>query len=270
MLLAQGRLALEEGVYRPTADIEDIAVPETLTALIAARLDGLEPADRSLIADAAVLGQSFTPAALAALAGVEATALEARLEGLARRELLRQEVDPRSPERGQYAFVQALIREVAYNTLSKKDRKARHIAAARHLESLGTDEVAGGLAGHYLAAYRLAGEGVEADALAAQARVALRGAAERAAALGSHEQAITFLEQAIEVTTDAADRAELHERALGSAFEGISPPVVLRHAEAALAARRELGERTAIADAIAKLARAFDSFLGEPDRALEL
>jgi class 3 adenylate cyclase len=270
MLLAQGRLALEEGVYRPTADIEDIAVPETLTALIAARLDGLDAADRSLVADAAVLGRSFTPAALAALAGVEATALEARLDGLARRELLRQEVDPRSPERGQYAFVQALIREVAYNTLSKKDRKARHIAAARHLESLATDEVAGGLAGHYLAAYRLAGEGPEADALATQARLALRGAAERAAALGSHEQAVSFLEQAIETTTDTTERAELHERAVESAREALSVPVLVRHAEAAVAARRELGDRPGIARATATLGRALTISRADPKAALEI
>ena len=52
------------------------------------------------------------------------------------------EIDPRSPERGQYAFVQALIREVAYNTLSKKDRKAKHLAAARWFESLGNEELA--------------------------------------------------------------------------------------------------------------------------------
>ena len=62
-------------------------------------------------------------------------------------------MDPRSPERGQYAFVQALIREVAYNTLSRKDRKKLHLAAARYFESLGTDEIAGALAGHYLAAH---------------------------------------------------------------------------------------------------------------------
>ena len=106
-----------------------------------------------------------------------------------RRELLALETDPRSPERGQYAFVQALIREVAYNTLARRDRKARHLAAARFFESLGSDEAAGALAGHYLAAHRNAPEGAEADAVAAQARIALRAAAERAAALGSHEQA---------------------------------------------------------------------------------
>src|SRR5204863_329887 len=83
----------------------------------------------------------------------------------------------RSPERGQYAFLQALIREVAYNTLAKRDRKTRHLAAARFFESLGTDEIAGGLAGHYLAAHANAADGPEADALAAQARISLRAAA---------------------------------------------------------------------------------------------
>ena len=135
MLLSQGRLELIDGVYKPAGNLDDIAVPETLTALITARLDGLDSADHSLIADAAVLGQSFTVAALAALSGTESSALDERLSGLVRRELLRQENDPRSPELGQYAFVQALIREVAYNTLSKRDRKARHLAAARLFRS---------------------------------------------------------------------------------------------------------------------------------------
>ena len=133
-----------------------------------------------------------------------------RLRGLVRRELLALDVDPRSPGRGQYAFVQALVREVAYHTLSRRDRRLRHLAAARYLETLGTDEIAGALADHYQAAYRNTPPGPEADALAAQARVALRAAAERATALGSHAQAVAFLEQALEITTDPADRAALH------------------------------------------------------------
>jgi len=188
-----------------------------LTALIASRLDALDAADRTLIHDAAVLGQSFTTLALAALSGLPAETVDDRLRGLSRREIVARDVDPRSPERGQYAFVQALIREVAYNTLARKDRKARHLAAARYFESLGSDELAGALAGHYLAAYSNAGEGPEADALGAQARIALRAAAERAAALGAHDQAITFTEQALEVTNDEAERAELFERAGTSA-----------------------------------------------------
>ena len=213
MLLAEGRLALADGVYVPTGDLSQLAVPETLTALIASRLDALEPAERAMLQDAAVLGQSFTPAALAALSGVEEADLAPHLRTLVRRELLVFDADPRSPERGQYAFVQALIREVAYGTLAKRDRKARHLAAARFFEGLGTDELAGALAGHYLAAHANAGEGAEADALAAQARLALRGAADRAAALGAHDQAVTFLEQALTITDEPVEQAELLERA---------------------------------------------------------
>ena len=100
MLLAQGRLVLEDGVYRPVDDLADLAVPETLTALISARLDELDAADRALVADAAVLGQSFTLAGVAAVSGPDPTELEPRLRALVRRELLVQQVDPRSPERG--------------------------------------------------------------------------------------------------------------------------------------------------------------------------
>ena len=208
-LVAEGRLAEEDGVYVPRGDLTSLTVPETLTALIASRLDALDETDRRLVHDAAVLGQSFTLAALAAVAGIPPAELEPRLASLTRRELLRLETDARSPERGQYEFVQALIREVAYNTLAKKDRKNLHLAAARYFESLGNDEIAGALASHYLAARANAQEGAEADALAGQARIALRAAASRASALGSFDQAVTFLDQAISVATDPADQVDL-------------------------------------------------------------
>jgi len=267
MLLSQGRLVLEGGVYRPTGDLGELAVPETLTALIAARLDALEADARTLIADAAVLGQSFTPAALASVAGSDAATIEPRLRDLVRRELLVHEVDARSPERGQFAFVQALIREVAYNTLSKKDRKVRHLAAARFFEGLGSEELAGALAGHYLAAQRLAADDAEADALAAQARIALRGAAERAARLGSHEQALTFYDQALLVTADPAERAALHGQAMRSARQGLDPAAIERHALAALEERRRVGDREAIAAATADYALTISSWLSDPARA---
>ena len=248
MLLAEGRLIVgEDGVHRPVGDLTDVAVPETLTALISARLDGLDPADRGLIAAAAVLGQSFSLAGLAAVAGMAPDLLEPRLRSLVRRELLVQHLDPRSAERGQYGFVQALIREVAYNTLARRDRKIRHVAAARFFESLGTDELAGALASHYLAAQANAVEPAEAAALAVQARIALRGAAERAAALGSHVQAIAFLDHALAISPDPADRADLHQRALRSATEGLDFGVAEEHAQGALDACRVLGDREQIA-----------------------
>ena len=218
MLVTEGRLKEEAGVYVPIGDLTALAVPETLTALIASRLDGLDPADRTLVQDAAVLGQSFTLEALSAVSGLDVGALEPRVRSLVRRELLTLEVDARSPERGQYTFVQALIREVAYNTFAKKDRKARHLAAARFFEQVGSEELAGALAGHYLAAHANATQGPEAEALAAQARIALKAAADRAASLGAHDQAVAFLQQALTVTTDPSEEADLLERAGESAM----------------------------------------------------
>jgi len=209
MLLAEGRLEERDGAYVPTGDLQTLAVPETLTALIASRLDGLAPADRALVQDAAVLGQSFTPAGLSAVSGIAEAELEPVLRSLVRREILRLEADPRSPERGQFAFVQALIREVAYNTLARADRKTRHLAAARYFETLGSEELAGALASHYLAAHANAPEGLERDALAGQARIALKSAAERAAGLGSHDQAVVFFEQARSVARDPGEEADL-------------------------------------------------------------
>ncbi len=256
MLLAQGRLALDHGTYRPIGDLANLAVPETLTALIASRLDGLPADERTLVADAAVLGQSFTLAGLAAVAGTAEAELEPRVHDLVHRELLTLRADPRSPERGQYAFVQALIREVAYGTLAKRDRKRRHLAAARYFESLGSDELAGALAGHYLAAHQNAPEGVEADALAVQARIALRAAADRAAALGSHEQAVAFVRQALTVTSDPAEEAELLERGgewASSASHHDDAEELLR---AALDLLRQRDDRRAVARVTAALGRA--------------
>src|SRR5207253_395270 len=130
-----------------------------LRSPIASRLDALEPADRGLLQDASVLGQVFTQTNLAAVAGVPESDVEPRLRALVRREILELEVDPRSPERGQYAFVQSLIREVAYGTLARRDRRARHLAVARHYEAVGDEETAGALASHYLAAYEASAEG---------------------------------------------------------------------------------------------------------------
>jgi class 3 adenylate cyclase len=254
MLLAEGRLALEDGVHRPVGDLTTLAVPETLTALIASRLDALTPAGRTVASDAAVLGQSFTLAGLSAVSGTPEAELEPLLRHLVQRELMTQDVDPRSPERGQYAFVQALIREVAYNTLARRDRKTRHLAAARHFESLGSDELAGALASHYLAAHQNATEPAEADALAGQARIALRAAADRAIALGAYEQGLGFLQMALTVASDPAEEADLLDRA----GEVANAAARLEEAEAlarrAIALRRELGDPSRLAGSIITLA----------------
>ena len=61
--------------------------------------------------------------------------MEALLTSLVRKEVLSFQTDPRSSERGQFGFLQDLVKRVAYETLSKKERKARHLAVAEYLES---------------------------------------------------------------------------------------------------------------------------------------
>ena len=108
--------------------------------------------------------------------------------------------------------MQALIREVAYATLSKRDRRARHLAAARYFEGVGDEEVAGILAEHYFEAWRASADGPDADALAGQARLALRAAADRAARLRNWRQGASLVTRALEVTTDPDERVRMGER----------------------------------------------------------
>jgi class 3 adenylate cyclase/tetratricopeptide (TPR) repeat protein len=234
------RMLVDRGVLRPEADhyvldgdLPTLTVPETLHALIAARLDSLDPDDRSVATTASVLGLSFTLPALQAVTEQPEAELEAALERLIRHQLLLMEADPRSPERGQYKFVQGVIREVAYGTLSRRDRRAMHLGAARFFESLDDEELAGVLASHYLDAHRSSSEGPEADALAAQARVTLRAAADRAASLHSEAGAMGYLEQALEVTSDPQDQAALHERAGRAASLAGLPDKAIGHARSA-------------------------------------
>ncbi|HEU0236424.1 MAG TPA: adenylate/guanylate cyclase domain-containing protein [Candidatus Limnocylindrales bacterium] len=260
MLVASGRLEnAEDGTLRAIGPLDVIDVPPSLQALIAARLDGLPAADRSLLQDAAVLGQTFATAALSALVGDGPDVLEPRLRGLVARDLLSLDTDPRSPERGQYGFVQSLIREVAYGTLAKRDRRTRHLAAARYFEALGDEELSGALATHYLAAYEAAADGPEADALAAQARIALRAAAERAANLGSPKQALAYFVAAADLPGDDADQLDLLERAGLVAEESGQHHRAADLFDQVVQQRRRAGDRLGAARATAARAEALMS-----------
>jgi class 3 adenylate cyclase/tetratricopeptide (TPR) repeat protein len=256
MLLAEGKLERAEEVYRPVGDLSELSVPPSLHALIAARLDALEPADRTLLQAASVIGKSFQVSALAAVSDVDADEVSTRLASLARREVLSRETDPRSPEQGQYGFVQGLIREVAYGTLARRERRKLHIAAARYFEALDDEGIAGALAEHYLAAYRAQPEGPEGEAVAAQARVALRAAAERARALGSFVQAVHYLAKALEVTSDPDEEFTLRTLAGEAATFASMRDEPTVHLARALELARQGTDRRRMLDAVVQYARA--------------
>jgi class 3 adenylate cyclase/tetratricopeptide (TPR) repeat protein len=216
MLLDRGLLLRDGAAYQMTGAVDRLDVPETLHALIAARLDTLTPTERALLQDASVLGKTFSVEALSSLSGLPEAELRSFLSELVRKELLGVQGDPRSPERGQYGFLQDLVRRVAYETFAKRDRRIRHLAAAAFLEAnwAGDDvEVAEIVASHYVEAYSAAPDAPDAAAIKGRARDALERAADRSASLAAAPEALRYYERAIELTDDPAALAELHDRA---------------------------------------------------------
>ncbi len=223
MLQDRGVFVQEGARYVVTGDVTDLEVPETLHALVASQLDGLTADERSLLQDASVLGQSFTAAGAAALSGRAEPEVTHVLDGLVAKQILGRDDDPRSPERGKYVFLQALVRTVAYGTLSRKARKHRHVAAAHHLEHIWPGEardIAEVLASHYLEAIQADPEADDVATLRAFARARLAAAGQAAASLALGPEAQRYFERAADLSEDDLERAGLFEQAGQALWQG--------------------------------------------------
>jgi len=244
MLLDRGLLEREGAQYRPTGAIAALEIPETLHALVAARLDGLTEDERRLLQDASVVGKTFTREALVAVTGIPGDEVDRHLQALARKEILSLQVDPRSPERGQYAFLQDLLRQVAYETMPRVDRKTRHLAVAacfEHGSHEAEQEAAEIVASHYLTALELDPDAEDAVDIEVRARTTLIRAGERAAALAASESAQRYFERALELADSPLDRADLHERSGTVAMKGVRTRDARAHYEQAIATFEEIG-----------------------------
>jgi class 3 adenylate cyclase len=125
-------------------------LPTTVRAAIASRIDALPADARATILAASVVGKHFWPGVLHAfgdLAGVDGA-----LGALESRDLIRREPASQVQGEAEFAFKHILIREVAYSTLPRADRKGRHAAVARYIEDVagdGTRNLAWVLAHHW-------------------------------------------------------------------------------------------------------------------------
>ncbi len=248
-----------EGVYRLVGDVGDLAVPDSLHALLAARLDALDPGVRRLVTDAAVLGTSFPAEALIAVSGEDEQTVRAALAELVHREVLAVSADPLSPERGSYQFAQQMLRQVAYDTLSRRDRKTRHLKVAAHLRTAFAgdgEEVSDVIARHYLDALHAAPDDPDAARIRAEAIAARIRAAERAERTGALAQAVTSYASAAELTSAETGRADgqlaaarLWERAAAAAADVGDYATAVRHAGQARGSYEEGGQDRAAARA---------------------
>jgi class 3 adenylate cyclase/tetratricopeptide (TPR) repeat protein len=214
----------------------DVALPESVQGIIAARLDSLPPEEKGLLQDAAVLGKVFWLGAL----GRERWVLEERLHALERKEFVRRERRSSVAGETEYAFRHALVRDVAYEQIPRAERGDRHLRSAEWIESLGRPEDhAEMLAHHYLAA-------LEYGRAHERAGPALREAGDRAFALNAFPQAARFYDRALDLAPDP-ELTFRHAHALYlSGAEGA--------AEALERASLEAGNRERAAEANALLA----------------
>ena len=219
-------------------DLAAIGAPASLQALVAARLDALTAEEKRVVSDASVLGATFTRDGLVAL-GCDPDGLEPVLSSLTRKEIVAVQSDRFSADRGQFRFVQSVVRQVAYATQSRRDRKARHLAAADHLVALTdrSDELAVIIAQHLLDAVD-ASSAIDPDVpeIVGRACDFLERAANRARSVGAPAEALRLLESALEHTTEPADRARLQLAAARAANDAADHVAARRHAAESAAA----------------------------------
>ena len=190
-----------------SVDLVTLDAPPSLKALIAARLDALTPDERRLVQDATAHGSAFSRDGIGATSTVDD--LDEVLAELVRKEIFELHTDRFSAEHGQYRFVQALVRTVAYETLSRRDRKTQHVAVAHYLEQSQSDEYAAVIARHYLDAVDSAPDDADARELIAVALDHLDRAARRAEALGSPDEALRHYTTALGYDLEPVDRARV-------------------------------------------------------------
>jgi class 3 adenylate cyclase/tetratricopeptide (TPR) repeat protein len=137
-LIDSGALAYSGGVWRLTTDVSALEIPDTVQAVIAARLDRLEREVRDVLQMAAVLGRNFQSRLLEYLCGLDSLMLTLYLATLEEFEFIR---ESRSEPETEYAFRHPLSREVAYEGLLKKRRRELHRKAGEAVEELYQDRL---------------------------------------------------------------------------------------------------------------------------------
>jgi class 3 adenylate cyclase len=274
---------------------EDAELPVTVKAAIAARIDALPPDARAVLLAAAVVGKTFWRDVLGGMRVVDG--LDQALTVLEARNLVRRDASSQMPGDVQFTFRHILIREVAFGTVPRANRRRWHAAVASYIEqaSGGSSETLAWILAHH---WQEAGEPLKAiPYLLRAAVVAQRGWAKGAAvdlytkalelaedderrrkirlergialvAFGDFEHAAEELGQLLQELTGTDRLGAL--LAQGRATLWLERDVqTLEIAKEAVALATELGDEEAMPAAIALHSQAY-GMVGEMDRTLEL
>lgn len=214
-----------EGRWRAVNRGATVEIPDTVQAVLAARIDLLQPGDRKALQAASVVGRVFWTGPVERLLDGEARGLDETLARLEDRELVR--ASPRSSMAGarEYVFKHILTRDVAYGTLTRRDRARAHGSVASWIEETAGErrrEFAELLAHHFTEAHRGArNERVvdqeELETIRLKALRYLLLAAEETRKKLVLDRSKAFAERALAFTSDEAERS-LALGALGEAY----------------------------------------------------
>ncbi len=200
MLIDDGLVRPEAGVWVATASLESVRIPPTINALLSARLDRLAPDVRAVAERASVIGRVFDQAAVIELsADAERDAVPIHLAALAGKELV-EPVAAGSSAVEQFQFRHILIRDAAYASLPKANRAELHERLSGWIERTSGDrlgEVEEIVGYHLEEAYRCHSDlgtlGERGDEIASQAAQHLAVAAQKAVARSDTRAAVSLL-----------------------------------------------------------------------------
>ena len=174
----------------------DVELPDTVQGVLAARLDALEPFERRVVQQAAVVGRTFWEGSLQPLADAEGRDLRQTLRTLQDKDILAPGAEGRLAGERELAFKHVLIRDVAYGMLPKSVRSRKHFDVGNFIEQRAgdrRDEVSALLAEHYGRAAALGQEGgvpaAELDEMLGRAVRFLEEAGDSASHLYSNREA---------------------------------------------------------------------------------
>jgi len=156
-LMDEGQIVHRDGRWRATDALADVQIPDTVQAVLASRIDLLDVSERRALQLAAVVGRVFWPSSVGILLNGERSGLEDILVRLEERDLVRSRIGSSLAGEPEFIFKHVLTRDVAYETLPRRDRARAHAAVADWIEETAAErsaEFVELLAYHALEAYR--------------------------------------------------------------------------------------------------------------------
>ena len=264
-LVETAALVGERGAYQFTRPIDSLAIPATVQAILAARIDRLAPEVKRLLLAAAVIGTDVPMPLLLAIADAPEPEVRAALTQLQAAEFL---YEARLFPDLEYTFKHALTHEVAYGSLLQERRRALHARAVAAIEGLYPERLTEHV--ERLAHHALRGEAWE------NAVRYLRQAGRKAMERSAYREAVTGFEQALAALHHLPGSRERTAQAIDVHLEASVPrrhqgewARCTDHVREAEVLAEALGDEHRLGGALMHLTRiAWNS--GDPDRALEM